>query len=288
MKFSKSVKNVIILFLLIIFFASLRVGAFAETFYVEIDGSDSNGGSSSDSDDAFKTIQGAIDNDDVEDDDTIYVGEGTFSESLVISKSVTIYGDGTNNTIIKADNSDDNIITVSADDVSIKYLTVTGADATDAAGIYVESGVEDFSLYYSEVTDNYIGCYLNETDDASISGNDFTENEIGLYLNSANDTSVTSNEFEENTQGLFIYNSEIEDISGNTFEENDYGIYLDDSDGYFSSDDSTTLESDNTFDDNVEEDVYLDDDGDTISCFISSTNSSYLTKVWQYMKARFK
>lgn len=264
------IKKLFILILLGLTLICLHKSAFADTFYVEIDGSDSNDGSSDDAGDAFLTIQGALDNDSVEDYDTIYIGEGTFTENITITKKVTLSGEGQNNTVIQAENSSGNIITVSSDDVSIKNIGISGSDDTDTVGIYVGDGVEDFYLYYCELSGNAVGCYLYNTDDAVIDYNDFTENETGLYLYAANDTTVAENDFDENTYGIYAYNAETEDISDNSFEENDYGIYLDDSDGYFSSSDEDDLESENSFDDNIEEDVYLDD-GDDISCFISSS-----------------
>ena len=240
--------KIIIVFLItaLVHFSSPLI-SMAETFYVETDGSDENDGSE---EYPWGTIQGAIDNSTVEDGDTIYIGSGTFTENITVDKSIEIYGD---ETIITASDSSDNVFSISSDDVEIESLTIKGADGSGAAGVYVGSDIDDFSISYCELKDN----------------------EYGVYLYNADDSEITSNEFEDNTVGIYLVQSEIEDIYSNDFEDGDYGIFLlQDDDEYYSDDDVSQLEDDNDFNNIDEADVYLGEkdevDNEEDSCFIKT------------------
>ena len=241
----------------------------AANFYVETDGDDSNSGSASD---PFATITGAMENSEVGSGDTIYVGSGTFEENIIVDKEVEIYGDGTGDTIISPEDDEEHTITISADDTEIKYLTVTGSTSSDAACIYVESGVQDGSIRYCEITDGYYGVYLDNTDNVDLYQNDFQDNVIGLYLNGAEDSDVTYNSFDNNDTGIYTHESDLDGIDNNDFSDGEYGIYLDAGDD-LSDDDVESLEEANDFDDLESADVYLDEDS---SCFISTGFSAHV------------
>lgn len=238
----------------------------ADDFYVESDGDDANSGESSS--DAWATIQYAIDHDGVNEGDTIYVGEGTFKEPLVIEKGVTLYGEGSD-TVIESDDTDTTIITISADDVTLEFFAVEGDTDVDDYGIYVSESADDFTIYNCDISDFGTGIYLDDTDSADISYCDFNDNATGISMADSYNANITGNDFTDNTTGIRIYASEIDSIDDNAFEGGSYGIYLAYSgEAYYASDDADDLEEDNSFEDCEEANVYLEEED--VGCFIKS------------------
>ena len=249
----------------------------ADTFYVATDGDDGNDGSE---DYPWGTIQGAIDNSAVENDDTLYIQAGTFTENVVVNKSLKIIGDETQYPVITAQDSSDNVLTILSDDVTIEYLTLKGATGSEAAGVYVDGDYDDFSMRYCTSANNENGMYLENADGATVYNNAFENCEKGIYLYYASDTSVIYNSFEGNTVGIYLVQSEAEDIYSNTFENGDYGIFLkDDDDDYYTEDDVSQLEDDNTFDEISTANVYLgetiEEEDEGLSCFIRTISLYY-------------
>lgn len=240
----------------------------ADYFYVESDGDNDNSGESSS--DAWATIQYAIDSDDVDEEDTIYVGEGTFKEVLEIDKELTICGDGSD-TVVKSDGTDTTVLTISSDDVTLKYFAVEGDTDEDYIGIYLSEGVDDVTIYNCDVSDLDTGIYLDDADSADISYCDFDDNATGIYLTGSDDASIEDNDFSDNTTGIMANESEVDSILDNSFEDGSYGIYLESSDDYYSSDDSDDLEENNDFED-CDTNVYLEENA---SCFITSLFSFF-------------
>ncbi|HUS89441.1 MAG TPA: NosD domain-containing protein [Desulfosporosinus sp.] len=180
--------------------------AMADEFYVETGGSDENDGSEAS---PWGTIQGAIDNSAVENGDTINVGSGTFTENIAVNKSVKIYGEETGKPVITAEDSSDNVFRISANSVEIKNLVIKGAGGSEAAGVYVNSNIDDCSVSYCELSDNEYGIYLDNTDDAVVYENEFKDNHRGAYLYKADKSKITYNEFKDNTVGIYLVKSEI-------------------------------------------------------------------------------
>lgn len=251
-----------------IFCQPLCSSVFADDeFYVEIDGDNGNSGDSAS--DAWATIQYAIDHDDVSSGDTIYIGEGSFTETLVIDKGVTLQGEGAD-TIISAEDDAATMITISANHVSLEDIAVEGDTYT--YGVYVEDDVYDLTIYGCDISEHDIGIYLDATDGVDISYCDFDYNSKGIYMDNADNGEITYNDFTENTTGMKIDASEIDSIYGNEFEGGNYGIYLvDDGDDYYTDDDADELEADNSFDDCEDANVYFgEEEEDSAGCFIGS------------------
>lgn len=104
----------------------------------------------------YTSIQAAINNSSA--GDTIHVWNGTYYESLVINKSITLIGNNSKNTIINAGSSS-NVIEISADWVNISNFSITSG---------------------------YDGIYLNNVKYCSISNNNFTYMNNGIHLLNSN------------------------------------------------------------------------------------------------------
>ncbi|GAG59935.1 unnamed protein product, partial [marine sediment metagenome] len=69
---------------------------------------------------------------------SVMVAEGTYNEQLIINKGITLQGAGKESTLISGFEYSGNLITITADDVTISGFTIDGKSATDM-GIYSDS-----------------------------------------------------------------------------------------------------------------------------------------------------
>jgi nitrous oxidase accessory protein len=199
-----------------------------------------------------KSIQDAIDN--ACDGDTIYVQSGTYYETLVVNKSITLIGAGKDITIIdckevsKADHVD--IVLITADNCTISGFKITNTDvSSDVIGIHIKSSnntISDNTISYTsqgvEITgdsknnnvslnniiNNQYGIVLRLSDNNNISKNDLSLNSIsGISVESASHSNIiSSNTFSDNKNGIQIPDGKSNNIFKNTFIDNQKGIYF--------------------------------------------------------------
>jgi nitrous oxidase accessory protein NosD len=68
--------------------------------------------------------------------DTITVGAGTYTENIIVTKSITIKAASPGSTVVTAADPSKDVFLVQAKDVRIEGLTLTGA--TGASGVHVD------------------------------------------------------------------------------------------------------------------------------------------------------
>ncbi|MFC1787159.1 hypothetical protein ACFLY8_03920, partial [Halobacteriota archaeon] len=97
--------------------------------------------------DEYSTIQAAVNA--ASEGDTIIVRDGTYTENIVVDKKLTIQSEnGSDFTMVRAQNSDDHVFNVMADYVNISGFTVEGA-SSPKSGIYLGIDVD-----HCNITDN--------------------------------------------------------------------------------------------------------------------------------------
>ncbi|RCV64029.1 CASH domain-dontaining protein [Methanophagales archaeon] len=199
----------------------------------------------------FQTIQSAIDNSNVAYGDSIEVWNGTYNESVVLDKRLTLYSrDGANDTIIDAGGSG-NAITIKADSCTVDGFMATGSGHYPGdAGIKVESN-GNIIVNNTCCANNYNGirlsgssnnmissntCVVNNNDGISLynsSNNTIAKNEIGdnwcgIDLSDSSDIMIRDNKIARSRYtGIYSLNSTTNTISNNScYENNKTGIYL--------------------------------------------------------------
>jgi predicted ribosomally synthesized peptide with SipW-like signal peptide len=168
------------------------------------------------------SIQAAIDA--ASANDVIVVADGTYTENVLVNKSVTISAENQGAAILAGSFS------ISADDVTIEGFTITGGDTSSPSdnGINVAPSTDGLTISHNvidgtgntlgigiEVSDtatnltieqNTItkwtasGTYLNlTTGPVTITYNDYHSNNVGIGTDGINNVSVTRNDFAGNS-----------------------------------------------------------------------------------------
>jgi len=183
---------------------------------------------------------------------SVRVAAGTYNEQLIIDKSITLQGESRDNTYITGSNLTGNLISVTADDVTISGFKIDGGSKTDV-GIYSDSSSsieisgniiqnqQDSGIFYHSAVNNYSsGIYVydneissNSTNGIKITGagsgiiesNTITKNTDGIRTNDSASLEVKHNKINENSSaGILCQDSSFLLIWDNEITINDYGI----------------------------------------------------------------
>jgi len=183
---------------------------------------------------------------------SVVVAAGTYNEQLIINKGITLQGAGKENTIISGLGCIGNLITITADDVTISGFTIDGKSGTDV-GIYsdLSSSIkisenliqlhQDSGILYHRTSDDYpsgIYVYNNEIYKNSINGIKVTGAGSGIIegniirnndcgIKASNDASIEvkmNNIYNNSDSGIFCRDNSSLLIWSNEITSNGYGV----------------------------------------------------------------
>jgi parallel beta-helix repeat protein len=172
--------------------------------------------------------------------DTVFVYGGTYYESVVINKWISLVGEGRNTTIINGSGIGD-VVTVFMSDVSVSGFNIqNGGSAIRDSGMelryvqrcYIANNTFSFISRYglrilesgnNTITNNiafenfYTGIRLEYSDNNTITNNYLTSNGRSIVLEHSNDNLVADNDIGFNVwDGIYIYNSIRATVTNNT------------------------------------------------------------------------
>ena len=175
----------------------------------------------------FSTIGDAVMN--ANDCDTIIVCPGTYKENVVVNKSVEIraYSQNPADTIVKANNSNDHVFYVTADNVTISGFTVTRALGYYKAGICLYNS-NNCRIENVNASNNYHGIllysYIFFSSSNIVANNTASNNHYGIFLFNSSNNTITNNKASLNTwSGIEITSSSNNTIVNNIVSNNCYG-----------------------------------------------------------------
>jgi parallel beta-helix repeat protein len=158
----------------------------------------------------YPTIAEAVAN--ATDGDTIYVKPGTYRGNITIDKAVTLRGEDQPTTFING-NGQDNVITVTHDNVVISGFTIRFTDMpTRSANWPLSRRLADVHLQ------NVSGC--------NVAGNILRNAGCAIWLDSGNGNFVTENVLTGNDNGISVENSQNNTVTNNTVLNGYAGITL--------------------------------------------------------------
>jgi len=201
--------------------------SFNNTIYVD-DDSECPGDGTIES--PYCKIQYGIDN--ATDGDTVSVFNGTYFETLIINKTIHLYGAGDNNTVIYYDentmNSAESIVHVNANNCIINGFKIISLVAISIIirGIYIISSNNTISN--NTILNSTDGIFIYTGQNNTIFRNMISNNDYGIVCMSAVNNSILDNNISSNSQhgiSAFTYsNNNI--ISRNIIIKNYQGIRI--------------------------------------------------------------
>jgi len=185
---------------------------------------------------------------------SVIVSAGTYNEQLVVNKGITLQGAGKESTFIIGLGYTGNLITITADNVTISGFNIDGKSDTDM-GIYSDSSSsieiseniiqshQDSGIFYQRISDDYpsgIYVYNNEicfnshngikvigAGSGIIESNIIRKNNCGIKVSNNTSLEVKKNNIYNNyDSGIFCRNNSSLLIWGNEITFNGYGIRI--------------------------------------------------------------
>lgn len=163
----------------------------------------------------FRTIQEAVDAARV--GDIIYVCNGTYSEDVMVNKTLSIIGESGGSTIVRSSNVLSNVFNVAASDVLLVNLTIRdGICGVNVLGQRV-------TISSCKLTYNSIGSYLQALN-CSVLDSEFVRNDVGIDIFGSNSNVIIHNSIEQNNwMGISLeYGSAYNVVKFNEISSNGY------------------------------------------------------------------
>ncbi len=169
----------------------------------------------------FSTIQEAVNA--ASDGDTIHVHAGTYYENVTVTKSITLKGESSSNTIIDGGGGTSLVV------------YVNNVDNVEITGFKIQNGYDGVYIYNSSlvtvsgniITNNsFRGIILSCSSSNTISENMLTNNNDGIELYKSSQITVSENTVTNSRFGIGISRSNSNTISGNTLTNSEDGLYI--------------------------------------------------------------
>lgn len=163
----------------------------------------------------YQKIQDAIN--DSKPGDTVYVFNGTYHESLTISKSISLIGESIENTTIMCSFAMDNVINITSNSVNVINFSIN-----NYIGYWPSAGINLFRVQNCNISNNYFsgdfspGIFLNGSNYNIIGNNYLTYNWDGIVLKNSDSNIISDNYFND----CFLYGIKITNSFKNTFIKN--------------------------------------------------------------------
>ncbi|MGZ8876049.1 MAG: right-handed parallel beta-helix repeat-containing protein [Halobacteriota archaeon] len=154
------------------------------TLSVSVNGAALNVGSGG----QYKSITEAVNT--AQSGDTITISAGTYTENIIVTKSVTIKAASPGSTIVTAADPSKDVFLVQAKNVRVEGLTITGA--TGASGVHVDHSSACVVTGISAHKNNR-AIYLDGATNCEVSSNNLADNGYGVYCDNASNNTISSN-----------------------------------------------------------------------------------------------
>ncbi len=173
----------------------------------------------------YTSIQEAINASETLNGHGIFVEEGIYYEHLVVSKSVSLFGQNKHSTIIDGSMTDD-VVKVTRDSVNITGFTIRRSGSTLLnAGISL-SNTMCCNISGNHIVDNEVGVYGSPRN-TSISDNTIANNHVGIAIDPGATCNIISrNCLTANTVSIHVFYANSNNISKNNMTNNWRSITL--------------------------------------------------------------
>ncbi len=180
----------------------------------------------------YSSIQNAIN--EASNFESIFIYDGIYNEEIIVDKSIKIFGESNDKTIIacKENQSQEiSIITISVDNCTINGISINNPYSNNSViGINIKSSNNSIINNYIYNTDRAVfidSDYYDSLTNNSIQFNKIYNNEYGLYIEYSNNNNISGNNISNSGQyGIYDQNSNYNIFSYNSFYNNNYGLRI--------------------------------------------------------------
>jgi parallel beta-helix repeat protein len=187
--------------------------------------------------------------------DIIIVKPGAYAENIVVTKNNLVIRSESGNpedTVIEPYDPDTDVLTIQADNITVKGFMITGAGANcsgvylydsnncliennklfnNSEGIYLESSAKN-RVFNNVILKGSRGISIEQSDYNSVASNKASKCRYGIYLLISKGNRISKNTVLENREyGIVLSGSSDNTLSGNTASDNSRGIHIGTSDG---------------------------------------------------------
>jgi len=162
----------------------------------------------------YVTIQEAIDN--ATEGDTICVWAGTYFENVVVNKSLSLIGNGSELTTIDG-RGVRAVVAITADWVNMSGFHILGSSSSDS-GIQIESN-SNF-IHNNTCNNSSLGISLENSNNNTIINNTASDNNFGIYLQYSHNNAIINNTASGNFDGIHLYFSNNTVLINNIVSDN--------------------------------------------------------------------
>jgi parallel beta-helix repeat protein len=166
--------------------------------------------------------------------DVINVNAGVYVENVVVNKSVSLFGENKETTVVDG-NGTGTVIFVEASDVTVCNFTLRNSGSSSIipfSGIKLNSS-ENCVISDNVIEDNQYGVWFDYSNNNTFVGNvvqhsvDPDGNRYGVRLYQSEDNNITRNEIVDNKYGVYVYSGSDDNIvRHNNASDNSFGIYV--------------------------------------------------------------
>lgn len=176
--------------------------------------------------DDYSTINLAIDS--AFDGDIIFVRSGTYNETLLLNKSLSLVGENKETTIINGHNEAP-VVYICKDGVNVTGFTLLNGDfplphspdfpwGTRLAGIHLHN-VRNCRITGNNIANSGCGIWLVEAHENNISRNYVTNNDYGIRFKSSTNNQFRNNSLSNNLYNLYFSDQTFQSLSGNNIDD---------------------------------------------------------------------
>jgi parallel beta-helix repeat protein len=166
----------------------------------------------------YSNIQSAINN--ANESDTIYIHSGTYSETIIVNKTLILSGEGSSSTTISG--SGDHTIKVTSNNVVISGLKIQNTMESHYS-VFLDT-VSDCEVSNNHIKNGGHGIYLKSSNSNDIIDNIIENNNVGIYLSNSDSNLIKDNDVKNNNANGIFANSQ---STGNTIYLNDFSDNMD-------------------------------------------------------------
>lgn len=194
----------------------------------------------------YATIQEAINAPETLNGHAILVDAGTYYEHIRMNKSLTLFGENRNTTIIDGGETGE-VVTIATSSTTISGFTIRGylsviclqrAENNHIHGNIITSNVEpaygdgiwlwsdNNTVYNNIITNKWAGVYVASRNNNTIHSNTMSDNEIGILLNFAEHNVIYGNNIIGNHKGIRLWHCNNNTIYHNNLLDNGKNVYV--------------------------------------------------------------